>query len=235
VSSRNGANAVGVRYGVVVNRVDTQLAMLATIALGACTIFDRPLREPSNDQATILLLTGGLGHPMDKIARHPWFATRRAGETEWHLHEVGGGGTTSDPIHNRPYVDPILHAVWRGEAAERGIACLEREAPKWIGALHYRFYPGPNSNTFGDVMMRKCGLHASLPATSVGKDWRGGFGITGTSEGTGFQIETPLLGFKLGLKEGIEIHIIGLSFGIDLWPPAIILPLGPGRLGFADR
>jgi hypothetical protein len=44
-----------------------------------------------------------------------------------------------------------------------------------------------------------------------------------------------VLGVKLGLKEGIEIHIIGLSFGIDLWPPAIILPLGPGRFGFADR
>jgi hypothetical protein len=40
---------------------------------------------------------------------------------------------------------------------------------------------------------------------------------------------------KIGLKEGLEVHIVGLSFGIDLWPPAIILPLGPGRIGFADR
>jgi len=29
--------------------------------------------------------------------------------------------------------------------------------------------------------------------------------------------------------------VLGLSFGVDLWPPALILPLGPGRLGFADR
>jgi len=27
----------------------------------------------------------------------------------------------------------------------------------------------------------------------------------------------------------------GLSIGVDLWPPAILIPLGPGRLGFADR
>jgi hypothetical protein len=205
------------------------------LALAGCTIFQRPLRAPANDQATILLLTGGLGHPMDQIARHPWFACRRAGETEWQLYEVGGGGSQSDPINNSPYVDPILHGVWRGDEAERGIACLEREAPKWIGELRYRFYPGPNSNTFGDVMLRKCGLHASLPSTSVGKDWRGAFGITGTTEGTGFQIETPILGLRLGLKEGIEVHIIGLSFGIDFWPPAIIIPLGSGRIGFGDR
>jgi hypothetical protein len=84
-------------------------------------------------------------------------------------------------------------------------------------------------------MLRRCRLHASLPATSVGKDWRGWFGITRTTEGTGFQIETPFLGLRIGLKEGIEVHVIGLSLGIDVWPPAIILPLGPGRLGFADR
>jgi hypothetical protein len=210
------------------------MALVCALA-GGCTIFDRPLREPKNDQDTILLLTGGLGHPMDKIARHPWFATRKAGELEWQLYEVGGGGATRDPINNSPYVDPILHAVWRGAEAERGIACLEREAPKWIGELDYRFYPGPNSNTFGDVMLRRCDLHASLPSTSVGKDWRGAFGVTKTTEGTGVQIETPLLGLRLGLKEGIEVHIIGLSIGVDFWPPAIIVPVGPGRIGFADR
>jgi hypothetical protein len=234
------ATGVDIALSVSVVAMGTRLVVVCSALAGlaaaaGCTIFDRPLRAPANDQATILLLTGGLGHPMDEIARHPWFATRRAGEDHWQIYEVGGGGSSTDPINNSPYVDPILHGVWRGAEAERGIACLEREAPKWIDELDYRFYPGPNSNTFGDVMLRRCDLHAGLPSTSVGKDWRGGFGITGTTEGTGFQVETPVLGFKLGLKEGFEIHIIGLSFGIDLWPPAIILPLGPGRLGFADR
>jgi len=211
-----------------------RVLLVACLLVAGCTIFDRPLRAPENDKATILLLTGGLGHPMDQIARHPWFAARRAGESRWQIYEVGGGGSRQDPFDNS-YVEPILHAVWRGERAERGIACLEREAPKVKRALRYRFYPGPNSNTFGDLMLRRCKLRASLPATSVGKDWRGAFGVTRTTEGTGAQIETPVLGVRVGLKEGIEVHIIGLSFGIDLWPPAIILPLGPGRIGFADR
>jgi len=217
-------------------RTGVVLLLLLLTALGpGCAVFQRKLRDPGNDQATVLLLTGGLGMPMDKIARHPWFATRPAGGTTWEIYEVGGGGQSDDPFDNHPYVDPILHGVWRGAQAERAIECLEREAHPWINALDYRFYPGPNSNTFGDVMLRRCGLHASLPASSVGKDWRGAFGVTRTTEGTGFQVETPVLGFRIGLKEGIEVHVIGLAIGVDVWPPAIILPLGPGRLGFADR
>jgi hypothetical protein len=209
--------------------------VVAALGMASCAVFQRPLTAPPNDQATILLITGGLGFPMDQIARHPWFAFREAGGERWDVFEVGGGGDLDDPFDNSPYVDPILHGVWRGAEAERGIACLRREAPPWLDALDYRFYPGPNSNTFGDVMLRKCKLRASLPSTAVGKDWRGLLGASWTTEGTGFQVETPVVGLRLGLKEGVEVHILGLSIGVDLWPPAIILPLGGGRLGFADR
>ena len=211
---------------------------LAAVMLSGCIVAKRSLTMPPNDQTTVALLTGTLGHPMDGIARHPWFAVRKAGEAEWKVYEVGGGGTEADPFRKHtPYLTPILHGLWRGAEAERAAACIDREGPiaKHRIEHDYVFYPGPNSNTFGDVVLRRCHLHASLPATSVGKDWRGWFGAGIASEGTGFQVETPVLGFKLGLKEGIEIHVIGLSIGIDLWPPAIILPLGPGRLGFADR
>lgn len=206
--------------------------------LVGCIVARQSLDPPANDEATVALLTGTLGPPLDGIARHPWLVARHKGETEWHVYEVGGGGTEDDPFrHHSSYGNPILHKVWRGAEAEAAAACLEREADavKRHVESHYIFYPGPNSNTFGDVMLRKCNLHASLPSTSVGKDWRGWFGAGVSSEGTGLQLETPVLGLKIGLKEGIELHVIGLSIGIDLWPPAIILPLGPGRLGFADR
>jgi hypothetical protein len=206
--------------------------------LTGCIVAKQSLTMPPNDVTTVALVTGELGHPMDGIARHPWFAVRRAGETDWQIYEVGGGGREVDPFHDHsPYLDPIVHAVWRGSAADRAADCLAAHAHDAKRDIedHYVFYPGPNSNTFGDVMLRRCGLHASLPSTSVGKDWRGWIGAGVTSEGTGVQLETPVFGIKLGLKEGVEVHIIGLSFGVDLWPPAIILPLGPGRLGFADR
>ncbi|HTR49213.1 MAG TPA: DUF3750 domain-containing protein [Kofleriaceae bacterium] len=205
----------------------------------ACIVAKQPLVVPPNDETTVLLVTGTLGHPLDGIARHPWFAVRRKGEQRWALYEVPSETSADDPFdRGRDYYgNPILHAVWRGEEADRAADCIDREAGAIIRDIddHYIFYPGPNSNTFGDRVLRKCHLHASLPSTSVGKDWRGWIGAGVTSEGTGLQLETPIVGLKIGLKEGIELHVIGLSIGIDLWPPAIILPLGPGRLGFADR
>ena len=211
---------------------------LALVLLAGCIVLRQPLVMPANDETTVALLTGTLGHPLDGIARHPWFAVRKKGEKDWRIYEVGGGGTESDPFHDHsPYGNPILHKVWRGAEADAAAACLEKYGEDARERIEhdYVFYPGPNSNTYGDVMLRTCGLHASLPSTSVGKDWRGWIGAGVTSEGTGLQLETPLVGLKVGLKEGIELHVIGLSIGIDLWPPAIIVPLGPGRIGFADR
>lgn len=208
---------------------------LALVALAGCAVFPRPLTAPPNDQDTVLLISGGLGHPIEKIARHPWFAVRKAGESDWRIWEVPSGGTTDDPFDNEPYVEPILHGVWRGAEATAAIACLEREAPPWLEQLDYLVWPGPNSNTFGDVMLRRCDLHASLPATAIGKDYRGLVGASWTTEGTGFQVETPVVGLRLGLKEGVQVHVLGLEVGVDLWPPAIIVPFGSGRLGIADR
>lgn len=47
--------------------------------------------------------------------------------------------------------------------------------------------------------------------------------------------DSAVVGLKLGLSEGIEVHIWTLALGLDLWPPALIVPVGDGRLGFADR
>jgi hypothetical protein len=211
--------------------------VVVALTLASCALFPRSLAMPDNTETIVALFTGGLGHPMEDIARHPWFAVRHKGATEWTLYEVGGGGTTNEPSDNSPYLDPVLHGMWRGEAGDRAASCIERVGPEvksWI-ERSYVFYPGPNSNTFGDVVLRRCKLAASLPSTSVGKDWRGVIGAGITSERTGVQIETPIVGLKVGLKEGVEVHVLGLSIGVDLWPPAIILPLGAGRLGFADR
>jgi hypothetical protein len=86
-----------------------------------------------------------------------------------------------------------------------------------------------------DTLLRACDLHADLPASAIGADYRGWLGVSWTSGGTGFQVESPVVGFKLGLTEGVEVHLLGLALGVDLWPPALIVPLGPGRIGFADR
>ena len=201
------------------------------MALCGCVVFAHPLKPPPPGPAAILLVSTEMPQPISAIARHAWFAVRDKGEQTWHRLEVGGFG--SGPLDGVGAI--ILHQVWTGAAAERAIPCLREHADAAHPHDKYLPWPGPNSNTFVDRLLRKCHLHADLPVTNIGKDYRGLIGVNVTSGGTGIQLETPIVGLKIGLTEGIEVHILGLGFGIDLWPPALIVPFGSGRLGFADR
>jgi hypothetical protein len=73
------------------------------------------------------------------------------------------------------------------------------------------------------------------PAASPVQDHRGIVGGGVTSRGTGLQLELPVVGTKIGLTEGVELHVFGGPVGVDVWPPALIVPVGPGRVGFDDR
>jgi len=211
------------------------LALLA-LALGSCVILPRPLVAPSNDVSTILVLTTRLEGPFRKFARHSYLAVRPQGVTPWTIWECcsPGSHTRDDPFVPSFGDEVILHGVIRGERADAAIPCIAAATERY-GRPSYVFYPGPNSNTYVDAVLRACGLHVDLPATAVGKDWRGWVGASWTSGGTGVQLETPLVGLAVGLGEGIVLHVFSLSIGVDLWPPAIILPVGGGRFGFADR
>src|SRR5262245_42806565 len=97
---------------------DRAMRVVLLVLLSACVIAPRSLEMPDASESTVALLTGTLGHPLDGIARHPWFAVRRKGEADWHIFEVGGGGHEQDPFHHHSsWGDPILHKVWRGEEA----------------------------------------------------------------------------------------------------------------------
>ena len=207
------------------------LAVVAMASDVGCVVGKRALKVPDGDGALILLCTTEMPEPITDIARHGWFAVRDAGATSFERIEYGFFG--SGPFDGESGV--MLHAIWRGERAERGIACLRAHQSEYRPNGKYLPWPGPNSNTFVDSLLRRCDLHADLPATAIGRDYRGLIGVSWTAGGTGVQFETPIAGVKLGLTEGIEVHFFALAFGLDLWPPALIVPFGPGRIGFADR
>src|SRR5947207_9014247 len=105
-----------------------------------CIVAKQPLEVPPNDETTVLLVTGELGHPIENIARHPWLAVRKKGEQEWIFYEVPSVCHCGDnPFSHSPYLDPILHATWRGEEAEQAAACIEKEAEPIIRDIdrHY--------------------------------------------------------------------------------------------------
>jgi len=90
----------------------------------------------------------------------------------------------------------------------------------------YRPLPGPNSNTFtGGLLQSVDGLSGVLDHNGVGKDFRWDAGPA--SGGSGMALQTPLVGMEVGVKEGLNLNLIGLSAGMGIWPPAIKLPFLP--------
>jgi hypothetical protein len=76
-------------------------------------------------------------------------------------------------------------------------------------------------------------LEVDLPPTAIGKDYLGRRLLAAAPSGSGFQVSLfGLLGVLVSGVEGLEINVLGLTFGIDALTPALKLPL-IGRLGAA--
>lgn len=133
--------------------------------------------------------------------------------------------------------EPELIRDLRGPAAERAIPKIREAAQSYPYQQDYRVYPGPNSNTFVSYILRRTPeIGVELPANAVGKDWINRGSLLGLSETrTGFQFSIfGLLGFTLGVADGVEVNVLGLTFGVDILRPALKLPM-VGRLGFQDK
>jgi hypothetical protein len=117
---------------------------------------------------------------------------------------------------NTPYTVTEI----KGAAAERMILEIEgviAEYP-WRAAGSYTVWPGPNSNSFIAWLTRHvAGLETEMPPTAIGKDYLGpGLRIAKTPSGTGWQASAwGLFGASLALEEGIELHLLGTTIGID--------------------
>ena len=75
-------------------------------------------------------------------------------------------------------------------------------------------------------------LGLELPPTAIGKDYlEGGTLIASTPSGTGYQLSLlGMLGLSISYAEGLELHVLGMTIGIDPLDFAVKLP-GIGRIG----
>lgn len=178
---------------------------------------------------------------------HPWVVIKKENAKSYDVYEVVGFRRAegipvirkSDRAPDSRWFgsDPELLFDLRGPAAAEMIPKVEAAIASYPYQTSYRLWPGPNSNTFVAYVIRHTpGMTVELPPHAIGKDWIDDGDLVGLSEsGTGVQFSIfGLLGFTLGLAEGIEINILSLTFGIDFLSPAIKLPF-VGRLGFRDR
>jgi hypothetical protein len=176
---------------------------------------------------------------------HTWIAIKPENAKEYTVHQVIGWRRYRNlpVLVSAPGIpdgrwfgnEPELLAELRGEAAAKAIPKITDAVATYPYPSEYRLWPGPNSNTFMAYVGRQVPeLKLDLPVTAIGKDYPiNGSVIDRTPSGTGYQVSMlGLVGLTLAREEGLELNLLGLSFGIDFSKPAIKLPF-IGRLGLA--
>lgn len=177
---------------------------------------------------------------------HSWIATKAKNASYyttyqvmgWNLYFSGNAVSIRQDIPDRNWYGskPILVEELRGPKAEAAISKIIQYAENYKYKTYYNVWPGPNSNSFiANIIRNTPELTVELPPNAIGKDWINDGDFIGPSEsGTGYQISLfGVLGLTIGKAEGIEINILGLSFGIDFLHPALKLPF-IGRIGIKD-
>jgi len=174
---------------------------------------------------------------------HTWVAVKPRDAAAFTVYEVNGWrlrrtGSAVSVDHRAPDsrwfgTRPDLIAERRGDGVDDVIARIERAVAAYPYADTYRVWPGPNSNTFVAHVLRAVPeLRADLPATAIGKDYLGTQMVAMSPSGTGVQVNVfGVLGALAAVEEGVELNLLGLTFGIDPTDLALKLPLA-GRVGW---
>ena len=173
---------------------------------------------------------------------HTWIAVKPIGASAYTVYEVLGPRfrRTGSALAIRKRVPdarwfghaPEVLAEKRGDGVDALIGRIDKAAHEYPYAGRYVVWPGPNSNTFTAWVARSVPeLEVDLPPTAIGKDYLGDRLTATAPSGTGFQVSlSGLLGVLASGVEGFEINVLGLTFGVDPYFPALKLPM-IGRLG----
>ncbi|HSE05165.1 MAG TPA: DUF3750 domain-containing protein [Methylomirabilota bacterium] len=176
---------------------------------------------------------------------HTWIAVKPTGAPAYTRYEVLGWGVGNGAPAvrvNRSGPDnywfgshPERLVDLRGDGVDELITRIQAAVEAYPYPNSYRTWPGPNSNTFIAYLGRAVPeLRLDLPATAIGKDFiPGGWPVARSPSGTGVQLSVfGLAGVLAGMEEGVELNVLGLTFGVDLKLPALKLP-AVGRVGFS--
>jgi Protein of unknown function (DUF3750) len=127
---------------------------------------------------------------------------------------------------------PELYADKRGVEAEKLISRIDAAARAYPYPNDYTAWPGPNSNTFTAWITRAVPeLGVDLPPTAIGKDYLGSSIVASAPSGRGVQFSLAgLFALTASGVEGLELNLLGLTFGVNPFDPALKLPL-LGRIG----
>ncbi len=216
-------------------------ALLSVSLCAACTVA-RPSTLPSSEPWIVAVKSAGIPKSMpwySHFAEHTWVDAKLGEEENWLRAEVRSrsSGAVCGPIsaaearNDWRWGDEAVrvHAVIVGERAQRIAQSLEaataRIAPRYDGG--YVAWPGPNSNTFvRELTFELPELAFVFDHNALGKDFTWAR-VGPTASRTGLELNTWPVGVALALGEGVELHLLQLTFALRVWPPRLAMPFLP--------
>lgn len=171
------------------------------------------------------------------FSTHNWIALKEKNSGDYIVYQIVGWRLyrhlpalmMEKDIPDRYWYDqkPDIILDIRGAEAEKLIPKIHEAAKSYPYPNQYDVWPGPNSNTFPAYIGRQVPeLGLTLPADAIGKDFLPHHHFFDKApSGTGYQFSFfGLFGMLIAKKEGLEINILGLVYGIKFSPFAILLP-----------
>ncbi|PXX89687.1 DUF3750 domain-containing protein [Marinobacter vulgaris] len=197
---------------------------------------------PEQEQGAVVQVYGARAYNWrGYFSVHTWISTKEAGANTYYVHQVTGWrhyviqSRPDDPDRNWYGAKPALIADFRGQQAERIIGQLGGVIENYPYPTTYEAWPGPNSNTFVAWVIRQIPeMDVALPSNAIGKDYLGNGLISEVPGGAGYQLSLGgYFGVLAGVREGLELNILGLSLGINPLALGIKLP-GIGELALRN-
>lgn len=184
--------------------------------------------------ATVVILASRTGKWKGIFAEHMSIVLKPENASRWTRYDVVGWG---NPVRKDAFVADafwygntprILYRVEGAEAA-RLIPAIEASIASYPFSKRgsYTVWPGPNSNTFVSWVVRHTdGLDVELSSVAVGKDWlSNGVGLAPAPSKTGYTLSyAGYVGGTIAWEEGVELHLLGATIGIDFNDLGIKLP-----------
>ena len=212
------------------------------VLLAACRAA-RPSDLPRDEDWIVAVKSARLASSsawFKRFAHHTWIDAKRGSEAAWERHECLGGALGIAKLELPPAEARDDHrfggasvrvlGVVTGDDARRAIEHVDSRASELAAqyADGYRAWPGPNSNTFvAEIARGVPELAFVFDPNAVGKDYEGWFGAGLTASKTGVRVDTPIVGAAVGLREGVELHLLQLTLGVSFDPPGLSLPFLP--------
>jgi len=191
-------------------------------------------------EAVVYIMAARTGRWKGGFSLHSWIVTKEENGDQYNRYEVVGWGR---PLRVNAYApdarwysnEPQIVKKITGREASALIPKIEKAVANYPHADsgNYNLWPGPNSNSFvAHVLNEVPEIGITLPANAVGRDYLHDDSIYHLDD-DGLNLHVTYrgyIGFAVGRRSGLELHVLGMTAGLDFQNPGIKLP-GFGRIG----